>query len=97
MADDYKDLIEKFLEGNMSPQEFQVAYLDRFEDETRTLSEPLFAILDKLFGDVEAFEADEQLLRQLQAERPGFYVDEEELRQRASEALNSIAELEKTT
>lgn len=87
---EYGDILNHFLEGTISAEEFQRAYLRQFKNEKRHLSEPLFELLDGLFGDVDAFTADPQLL----AENPSFYIDESALRQRTAQALQRLIQLQ---
>lgn len=74
----YGLLLERFLNREISVEEFQARYLERFKNEPRQLPEPLFELLDGLFGDVDAFSSDSELI----AENPGFYLDEAGLRER---------------
>jgi hypothetical protein len=89
---DYRTLLEQFLSGAMSAEEFQTTYLDRFKNETRRLEEPLFELLDGLFGDVDAFTTDPSLL----AEDPKYYVDEETLRKKVKAAVSQITSYQVT-
>jgi len=75
---DYEQLLEQFVSGAMPVEEFQATYLDLFKNEGR-LDEQLFELLDELFGDVDSFTADPQLL----AENPSSYLDEAGLRQKS--------------
>jgi Bacterial self-protective colicin-like immunity len=80
---DYRSLLEQFLSGEMPVEEFQAAYVDRFKAERR-LDAALFEMLDELFGHVDSFSADPQLL----AENPGLYLDEAGLRQKVRHTLS---------
>lgn len=93
-ANDYKSLLEQFLNGGMTAEQFQLAYLDKFKSETRILDETLYELLDGLFVDVDSFVSDPELLAQLQAERPGFYLDERALRDRAAEAVRRLDQVD---
>jgi hypothetical protein len=88
LAFDYELLLERFLSGAMPVEEFQATYLNRFKCEER-LDAPLFEVLDELFGDIDSFTADSQLL----AEKPHFYLDETRLRQKVREAANRLSDL----
>ena len=79
---EYGMLFEKFLCSSISAEEFQATYLDRFKNEGK-LDSPLFDLLDEIFGDVDSFTTDQQLL----AEAPEFYLDEAALKNRARGAL----------
>jgi hypothetical protein len=76
-ASEYHALFEKFLNGSMTVEEFRDTYLAQFKNEER-LGEPLFEILDQVFGDVDLFTTD----RELCAEKPELYLDEAALRER---------------
>ena len=73
---DYRDLLERFLARELAVEQFQAMYLAIFKNESRRLDEPEFLLLDELFGDVDSFTADPELL----AEQPDFYIDEQTLR-----------------
>lgn len=87
---DYQQLIEQFLHEEMSAKEFQAVFIDTFKKE-KQLGEPLFAILDELFGDVDSFTDDQKLL----AENPNFYLDEARLRQKAKKTIIRLLNLKK--
>lgn len=73
----------------MAVEEFQAMYLARFKNETRPLSEPLFQLLDELFGDVDSFSTDPQLL----AANPAFYLDADGLCKQAQSAVRRLKAL----
>jgi hypothetical protein len=87
---DYERLLEQFLSGAMPVEEFQATYLDRFKNEGQ-LDEPLFELLDELFGDVDSFTTDPQLL----AENPSFYLDEAGLRHKVRQAAVRLSDLKR--
>ena len=87
---DYGSLFEQFLRGAMSVEEFQATYLDRFKNEGQ-LDGPLFELLDEIFGDVDSFTTDQQLL----TENPGFYLDEAGLREKVQLAASRLATLKR--
>ena len=86
---DYRFLLDRFLKDNMSVEEFQTAYFDRFKNETRNLDEALFKLLDGLFGDIDAFSTDPQLL----AAQPDFYLNEQQLRERVQQVAKRLSDL----
>lgn len=87
---DYGSLLEQFLNGAMSVEEFQTTYLDRFKNEGQ-VEDLLFELLDELFGDVDSFTRDPQLL----AENPGLYLDEAGLREKVRSAVNRLSALKR--
>jgi hypothetical protein len=95
-SDDYQKLMDRFLSGEMPAGEFQIAFLEKFKNETTIFGAAVFELLDKVFSDVDAFSADPKLLAKLQAERPQFYLDEQSLRSRIAEASKRLAELQHT-
>jgi len=86
----YRWLLDQFLNRAMPVNEFQTTYLNRFKRE-EPMGEPLFSLLDELFGDVDSFTTDEVLL----AENPRFYLDETQLRARVQQVSARIAALER--
>jgi hypothetical protein len=86
-AKDYKGLIQAFLNGNLSIEEFEARYLAAFKNERGEMDKQLFLILEDLFEDLDAYspiwtQEDESPIR----------ITEQRLRQEAFEAL---AQLEK--
>lgn len=61
LVNDYVDLIDAFLGGEMDALTFETNYLEKFKSEQRPISHPVFKILDRLFADVDAFCADASL------------------------------------
>ena len=66
--------------------EFQHAYLGKFKMETERLDDTSFDLLDRLFGDVDAYTSDQGLLD----ENPSHYLDETCLRTRVEQTLNYL-------
>ena len=93
-SDEYKNLMDKFLSGETPAEEFQLAFLERFKNETTLFGADVFELLDRVFSDVDAFCADPKLFAKLEAERPGFYLDEQSLRNRVAEASKRLAQLQ---
>lgn len=100
MSDAYTDyglLLHDYLAGALSAEEFQRAYLEHFKNENRELDDDLFEVLDELFGAVDAFCADPELLAELCVAKPGFYLDEKALRAKVAQASQRLASLHKQT
>lgn len=84
--DSYSGLIQRFLNHELSSKEFQAAYMLQFLDEARPLDEPLFLLLDELFGDVDSCTDNPELL----AEKPDFYLDARGLELKARSVLQRM-------
>ncbi len=89
IIEDYSTLISAFVNGNMASDVFRSTYLAKFKAEQRQLADNLYEELDTLFGDVDAFTKDDVLL----ASNPVFYINDAELRRRASNALTALQDL----
>lgn len=87
IASDYKSLCDQFLGGGLSAKEFQENYLEFFKSEKRNLDAPLYDILDNLFGDVDSYTTDPELLHL----KPDFYLDEARLRERVRDAAIALS------
>ena len=85
-AAEYRNLSERFLREELSAEQFQAMFLEGFKHETRQLDEPLFFLLDELFGDVDCYTSNPELL----AEEKDFYVDEHALRDKVRQALGQM-------
>ncbi len=83
-------LLKDFVARKISADEFERRFLELFKGETALMPEREFHILDKLFGDVDAYCSDPDLID------PRFDIDEDELRSSAQEALDQLGELIKT-
>lgn len=84
---EYENLIAEFLEGALSVEDFRSAFFQHFKREG-DLDQSVFLVLDRLFGDLDNFTTDAELLR----ERPEFYIGLAELRARASATLEQLKE-----
>ena len=86
VMDEYCELIEKFLERKISAKQFESQYLDIFYEKDEPRSEEVFKIIEKLFFDVDAYTD----LPIEPEDDPLFNIDEDELRKRASKALEDL-------
>lgn len=93
---DYISLLQRFIQGDLPADAWQRQYLNMFKQETRCLSEPLFELLDRLFGDVDSFCGDPTARKELEATYPGFYLDESELRLRVVQAAEALRALQRS-
>jgi hypothetical protein len=80
MLETYRDLIRRFVIGDISADEFETDYLGRFKDDPNQVIGEEFDILDGLFADVDDYVSD-HTVRQSTGGIRG-----EELRARARDA-----------
>ena len=79
----YIELLMSFLHNGLSALDFERTYLEFYLNDTTEWSETEFAVLDELFGDVDAFCADAKL-------RDHNDLDEEQLRRKCQMALEKL-------
>ena len=84
MLETYKDLIHRFVAGEISADEFETDYLTRFKDDPNQVTGEEFDILDGLFADVDDYVSDPAL-----RETTGG-ISGEELRARARDAYSRL-------
>ncbi|WP_293353042.1 MULTISPECIES: colicin immunity domain-containing protein [unclassified Microcoleus] len=82
----YIRLLKDFVNNKISSDEFESQFLEIFQNEKLFDSEREFQILDKLFGDVDAYCGDSDLFDS------EFDIDEAELRLSVQQALNALEE-----
>ena len=85
----YGQLMDKLLTGSIQPVQFQQLYLDHFKRE-EFLEEPLFQVLDRLFGAVDAYCADPEIRKSLSDST----INELELLVEVRKARSRLADLE---
>ena len=83
----YAGLISRFVDGKISAQEFQHAYLSTFKNDNAQVRGPAFNVLDRLFADADDYVADPELRK-----RAGG-LDDEELRSRAHNAYQKLYQI----
>ncbi|UGQ45466.1 colicin immunity domain-containing protein [Massilia endophytica] len=89
ILESYWQLMLQYLDGKMSTEGFQDAFIGRFKKEKRAMNETEYALLDELFGDADAWSGDPVL----RAEMPDFYLDEAALRKQVASAAERIGKL----
>ncbi len=82
---EYQQLIQAFVNQTLTVQSFETHYLEAFKSQPQGMHPRLFAILDQLFADVDAYSAS-----CLPGEESAFCISESSLRQRASDALKQL-------
>ena len=58
MLEQYRDLIRRFVIGDISADEFEADYLARFKDDPNQVIGEEFDILDELFANVDDYVSD---------------------------------------
>ncbi|MBE1548073.1 hypothetical protein GGC64_002081 [Mycobacterium sp. OAS707] len=86
MLENYRELIRRFVIGDISAVRFETDYLARFKDDPNQVIGEQFDILDELFADVDDYVSDPAL-----RERTGG-ISGEELRARARDAYARLYE-----
>jgi hypothetical protein len=84
MLEGYRDLVRRFVIGDISADEFEPDYLARFKDDPNQVMGQEFDILDELFADVDNYVSDPAL-----RESTGG-ISGEELRARAHAAYDHL-------
>lgn len=83
----YIELLTTFLEQEtLDSSTFEKLYLELFKGDATMFPDEEFLVLDKLFADVDAFQADPDL-------RDQYDLDEQGLRASATEALRKLRNL----
>ena len=82
----YIELLHLFLNGQISAVDFEQRFLALYRDDKTMRPDNEFSILDQLFGDVDAFCADDSL-------REIGDLNEVQLRERSSVALKALKSL----
>ena len=57
----YVTLLSALVSGRIEPEAFEATYLLRFKSEQTELPKEIFAVLDRLFGEVDAYCADPEV------------------------------------
>lgn len=79
----YINLLSCFVTGNISGTDLESQYFSLYKNETTLFPDEEFLILDKLFGDIDAFVAEPNL-------RDEECLDEEELQEHCLIALEKL-------
>lgn len=79
----YLNLLSSFVTGNISGTDLESRYFSLYKNETSLFPDQEFLILDKLFGDIDAFVADPNL-------RDEDDLDEETLQEHCLIALEKL-------
>lgn len=84
MTEKYRDLIFRFVNRQISAEEFEPAYLKLFKHDKDQVSGPEFNTLEKLFFAVDDYVADPGLRQAVRG------LDEEQLRERARDTYQRL-------
>ena len=69
MLENYRDLIRRFVIGDVAADEFEMDYLARFKGDPNQVIGEQFDILDELFADVDDYVSDPTLTRKFEVAR----------------------------
>ena len=83
----YAILLRLFIDGRMTAGEFEVIFLSLYKNDPTDWPGEIFDVLDRLFGDVDDFVADDRL----RTETGG--IDADELRHRASATFDQLKKI----
>jgi hypothetical protein len=78
----YLKLIRAFNDGAIPLEQFERNYFRMHKAERVLIGPPVDRILGTLFSDLDSFEPDPALRAELNEDRPGFYLNEQEIRVR---------------
>ncbi len=81
----YLALIDRFLGGSITVEEFEKTFLTSFKAEPASLDNELYEILDKLFGAVDSYWHECEL-----GSETAFEISEVTLREEAADALAQL-------
>ncbi|MGV3772584.1 MAG: colicin immunity domain-containing protein [Verrucomicrobiales bacterium] len=79
----YQNLISDYLSGQIPVHDFEIAYMNAFKSDNHHYGYPLFDILNEVFTDLDAFQADPEV-------RGFLEIDEPELRSRLQNSLKLL-------
>jgi len=86
-SDPYKKLLDLYLVGDLSTEDFRERYDDTFLNDETMFEAALYEVLNDLFLDAASVTSDPELL----AEGPAFYLDEKQFREKAKLAAARLA------
>lgn len=89
MIKKYIELIDRFLKNEISTKEFERAYLDEFDIDADNVEEELYDIIEPLSLDVHDYTDIQELLNS----GSDHYINEEQLRKSATQALLELRDL----
>lgn len=90
----YTDLCERFLDKRISGDEFRVEYF-KLSGTDRNLyeDERISRLIDWLYPEIDVYEPDPELLKTLQAEKPNWYLGDDEIRIKVQEFVSKLKPL----
>lgn len=83
LISEYLGMVQKFIDEELSAAEFSETFLTEFKNEEPGLSDETFDILQRLFGEADAYCEDQKL-------RGEWEISEEELRDAAIKAAERL-------
>ena len=93
VIEDYRKLLQSYLNGELPAMDFILKFLDKWQQDNTPMEGELYDIMDQLWGDVEAFQPDEEMYRDLEKQSTGLYLNTAQFRGRAEAALRDLQRL----
>ena len=90
----YTDLCERFLDRQISGDEFRGAYFQLSEsDKNLYEDERISRLIDWIYPEIDVYEPNPELLKTLQKEKPNWYLGEAEIRSKLMEFVSKLKPL----
>lgn len=90
----YTGLCERFLDKRISGDEFRGAYFELSgTDENLYEDERISRLMDWIYPEIDVYEPNLELLKTLQAEKPNWYLGDEEIRIKVQEFVSKLKPL----
>lgn len=89
ITDKYKELIERFLNGDLAADEFQTQYLKKFKECDDVLDDDTFRILNGVFESADCYWHE-----CIPGQETNFEISEQQLRKEVTEALRQLNKLQ---
>jgi hypothetical protein len=84
----YTQLLSDYVDRRISAEQFSTRFMEEFKNETVIFGDPVFSILDGIFGDADAFCDDPALMDEDD-------LTDEQLHERCKVALAKLVAIEK--
>lgn len=86
---EYLQLIDCFLKGEITANEFSLSYLDKMKGDSRLFGR-LYDLLEEMFGEANSYTDNQDIYNS----DPGFYITDQDLRLKAVTLSEKLRYLE---